>query len=94
MANEQEGPLTAAVLRIDSASPDHAAALVEFQQQFEATLAALGWTQRGLARMIGKQEKQLRRWKLSGDFPLDLAKSLDQRVIYSRQHPLVTSDSP
>ncbi len=51
-------------------------------------LAALDWTQRGLARLLGQDERQVRRWA-TGEYPVPspVAAWLDRLAAYHAKHP-------
>ena len=57
-----------------------------------ATLATLGWTVRGLARLLGRSEETVGSWGKPGRaVPQDVAKWLDRRVASLKADPPPTS---
>lgn len=51
-------------------------------------LAALGWTQRGLARLLERQEGTVRQWaRAAVQIPDDVAGWLEIRAKHAERHP-------
>lgn len=51
-------------------------------------LAALDWTQRGLGRLLGRQEGTVRQWARGAvQIPEDVAAWLEVRARYAEKHP-------
>ena len=56
--------------------------------EFRATLAALGWTVRGLARVLGRPENTVGNWgRPSYSVPADVAEWLARRLACLRADP-------
>lgn len=51
-------------------------------------LTALDWTQRGVARLLGRQEGTVRQWaRGTVHIPDDVARWLEMRAGHAEQHP-------
>jgi DNA-binding transcriptional regulator YdaS (Cro superfamily) len=52
------------------------------------SLALLGWTQRGLARLLGRQEGTVRQWARGAvTIPADVAAWIEQRARHAARTP-------
>lgn len=61
--------------------------------RFRTCLAALRWSQRGLADALDMDERQVRRWA-TGDYaiPVPVAAWLDRLAAYHAKHPPPVAD--
>ncbi len=58
-------------------TPDH----------FRACLAALHWSQRGLAALLDIDERQIRRWATGATIPAPIAAWLDRLAQFHAKNP-------
>ena len=58
-------------------------------------LASLDWTQRGLARLLGRLEGTVRQWARGAvQIPPDVAAWLETRARHAERHPAPRRESP
>jgi hypothetical protein len=55
--------------------------------RFRTCLAALDWSQRGVAALLGIDERQVRRWAAGATIPRHVAEWLDALAQFHEQHP-------
>lgn len=55
--------------------------------RFRECLAALDWSQRGLADLLGVQERQVRRWAQGARIPEPVADWLELLARFHKAHP-------
>jgi transcriptional regulator with XRE-family HTH domain len=50
-------------------------------------LAALHWSQRGLADILGMDERQVRRWAAGASIPFAVAEWLERLAVFHENNP-------
>lgn len=56
-------------------------------ERFRECLDALDWTQRGLAALLGVDERQVRRWAGGSRIPEPIAAWLETLAQFHEEHP-------